>query len=326
MSIPSSGIPNSLDNMPANELTVHAISLRRPPCQPACLQLKLNHTTITVFCFPLTSCRGNEATQFRSEIEDLEKTYPDGSLPKPLSQYFRVGAHVVIPMMAKIAAIPAVLDAVQSILGPNLLVWSCELFIKEPSTRKIVSWHQDLTYWGMGETDDQMTAWIALSPATPQSGCMKFVAGSHNNRIVAHRDTFHEDNLLSRGQEIAVEVDEASATDIVLQPGQMSLHHGRMFHASGPNSSGDRRIGCAIRYVTPGVKQLVAERDYAMLVRGLRYQTQLDQCCPRRRNLLTVTPWRFMPAFAAINRLRLHKGQNSRSAFMPIPQAGCNLP
>lgn len=230
------------------------------------------------FLFPVDVMPGNEATQFRSEIEDLEKTYPDGSLPKQLSQYFRVGAHVVIPMMAKIAAIPAVLDAVQSILGPNLLVWSCELFIKEPSTRKIVSWHQDLTYWGMGETDDQMTAWIALSPATPQSGCMKFVAGSHNNRIVAHRDTFHEDNLLSRGQEIAVEVDEASATDIVLQPGQMSLHHGRMFHASGPNSSGDRRIGCAIRYVTPSVKQLVAERDYAMLVRG----------CDTERNWINV--------------------------------------
>jgi ectoine hydroxylase-related dioxygenase (phytanoyl-CoA dioxygenase family) len=130
----------------------------------------------------------------------------------------------------------------------------------------------------MGETDDQLTAWIALSPATPQSGCMKFVAGSHNNRIVEHRDTFHEDNLLSRGQEIAVDVDEATATNIVLEPGQMSLHHGRMFHASGPNSSDDRRIGCAIRYVTPDVKQLVAERDYAMLVRG----------CDSERNWINV--------------------------------------
>ncbi len=220
------------------------------------------------FLFPVEVLSAENAASIRSEIETIEQANPEGSLPQPVAQYFRVGAHVVIPIMAEIAKTPAVLDAVQSILGPNLLVWSCELFIKEPKTRKIVSWHQDLTYWGLGETDNQLTAWIALSPATSQSGCMRFVAGSHNNRIVAHRDTFHEDNLLSRGQEIAVDVDEATATDIVLQPGQMSLHHGRMFHASGPNTSDDRRIGCAIRYVTPGVEQLVAERDYAMLVRG----------------------------------------------------------
>ena len=220
------------------------------------------------FLFPVDAMPAAQAACLRSEVEKIEQTFPDGCLPQPVSQYFRVGAHVVIPLMAKIASTPAVLDAVQSILGPNLLVWSCELFIKEPNTRKIVSWHQDLTYWGMGETDDQMTAWIALSPATSRSGCMKFVAGSHKNHIMPHRDTFHEDNLLSRGQEIAVDVDEETATDIVLQPGQMSLHHGRMFHASGPNTSDDRRIGCAIRYVTPGVRQLVAERDYAMLVRG----------------------------------------------------------
>lgn len=230
------------------------------------------------FLFPVDVMPPDKARILRSEIETLEDSYPEGSLPQPISQYFRVGAHVVIPLMAEIARTPAILDAVESILGSNLLVWSCELFIKEPNTRKIVSWHQDLTYWGLGETDDQLTAWIALSPVTQESGCMKFVAGSHNNRLVAHRDTFHQDNLLSRGQEIAVEVDEKTATDIVLQPGQMSLHHGRMFHASGPNSSDDRRIGCAIRYVTPGVKQLVAERDYAMLVRG----------CDSERNWINV--------------------------------------
>ena len=220
------------------------------------------------FLFPIDVMDRAEAAKWRARVEALEADYPDGSLPQPINQYFRINGQVVLPLMAEIARHPAVLDAVQSILGPDLLVWSCELFIKEPNTPKIVSWHQDLTYWGMGETDEQVTAWIALSPATRQSGCMMFVAGSHNNRIVEHRDTFHADNLLSRGQEIAVEVDEKDATDVVLQPGQMSLHHGRMFHASGPNVSDDRRIGCAIRYVTPGVKQLVGERDYAMLVRG----------------------------------------------------------
>ena len=220
------------------------------------------------YLFPLRVMDDAEALARRRQVEALEAAWPDGSLPQPLNQYFRINGQVVLPLLAEIARTPAVLDAVQSILGPDLLVWSCELFIKEPNTPKIVSWHQDLTYWGLGETDEQITAWLALSPATPASGCMKFVAGSHANRIVEHRDTFHADNLLSRGQEIAVEVNEDDASDVILQPGEMSLHHGRMFHASGPNTSGDRRIGCAIRYVTPGVRQLVAERDYAMLVRG----------------------------------------------------------
>ena len=160
------------------------------------------------------------------------------------------------------------------------MLWSAELFIKEAGTAKIVSWHQDLTYWGLGETDDEVTAWLALSEVSRASGCMRFVSGSHHQRIVAHRDTFHADNLLSRGQEIAVEVDEADARFVELHPGQMSLHHGRMFHASGPNVSSDRRIGVALRYVTPGVRQQVAKRDYAMLMRG----------ADRQRNWINVAP------------------------------------
>ncbi len=85
---------------------------------------------------------------------------------------------------------------------------------------------------------------------------------------MAHRDTFADDNLLSRGQEVAVEVNEGEAVPVVLKPGQVSLHHGRMFHASGPNTTDDRRIGMAIRYVTPGVRQIVAARDYALPARG----------------------------------------------------------
>ncbi|WP_284283424.1 phytanoyl-CoA dioxygenase family protein [Mesorhizobium amorphae] len=220
------------------------------------------------YLFPIPVLCRDEAMSYRAEIESLEKTYQEHALGQPLNQFFRTHGHVVIPFMARIAQTKTILDSVQGILGPDLLVWSCELFIKEPNTQKVVSWHQDLTYWGLGETDDLVTAWIALSPATMESGCMKFVAGSHQQRLVAHRDTFHKDNLLSRGQEIAVDVDESESTPVVLKPGEMSLHHGRMFHASGPNVSNDRRIGVAIRYVTPGVRQIVAQRDYAMLVRG----------------------------------------------------------
>ena len=221
------------------------------------------------FLFPIQTVSAKQASSWRAELEAVEAKWLNNGLPKPLNQYRRSASHIVMPLAAEIASHPALLNTMSGILGDDLMVWSCEFFIKEANTTQIVSWHQDLTYWGLGETNDQCTAWLALSPATVASGCMKFVAGSHKNAIVPHTDTFDENNLLSRGQEIAVDVDEDEATAIELQPGQMSLHHGLMFHGSGPNTSADRRIGVAIRYVNPNAIQQVADRDYAMLVRGL---------------------------------------------------------
>jgi len=208
------------------------------------------------------------AQQLRAEIEAHEALHPSRGLKRDIAQYQRVNAHVVMETARRVAAERQILDAVESLLGPDLMVWSCEYFIKEPHTTKVVSWHQDLTYWGMDGSDHEVTAWIALSPATEASGCMRFVPGSHGQAIVPHRDTFAEDNLLSRGQEIAVEVDEADAVVAALNPGQMSLHHGRLFHASGPNVTDDRRIGLVVRYIRPDTPSTGAGRDYAMLVRG----------------------------------------------------------
>lgn len=208
------------------------------------------------------------AKRLRAEVETLEREHADGAGGHSLGQFFRVNGQLVIPLLAKIAQTSEILDAVQGVLGPNLLVWSVELFIKEPGDEKIVSWHQDITYWGMGETDEEVTAWLALSDVSVQAGCMRFIPGSHRNGIVDHHDTFAGANLLSRGQEIAG-IDENLAEPGPLKPGEMSLHHGRCFHASAPNRSDDRRIGVAIRYVTPEVRQPDMSRDYAMLVRGM---------------------------------------------------------
>ncbi len=225
------------------------------------------------YLFPLSAMDAARAANFRERLESLETKYATKGPHRDLNQYFRVNAHLVLPMAIELARTPAILDTMESILGPDILVWSTEFFIKEAHTHKIVSWHQDMTYWGLGEeadgdTEHLASAWIALSPATVESGCMKFVAGSHKEAIKPHNDTFDEDNLLSRGQEMAVEVDPKDEVNIELQPGEFSIHHGRMFHASGPNTSEDRRIGCVVRYVTPDVKQLVGNRDYAILMRG----------------------------------------------------------
>jgi non-haem Fe2+, alpha-ketoglutarate-dependent halogenase len=169
--------------------------------------------------------------------------------------------------VAELAAHSNVLDAVEAVMGKDILVWGCSLFIKEPGQGTYVSWHQDSTYWGLSKPD-VVTAWIALSPASAETGCMKMMPGTHKWDQLEHVDTLAEKNLLTRGQEIAVDVDEDKAVTLALAPGQMSLHNIRTVHASGPNTGTERRIGVAVRYIAPHVKQLNAPDDSAWLVRG----------------------------------------------------------
>ena len=178
---------------------------------------------------------------------------------------------------------PSIVDAAEDVLGPNLLCWTTNFFIKEANSPGFVSWHQDAFYWGLSK-DEVMTAWVALSPANLQSGCMKFVPGSQTQDHLQHVDTFHKDNLLSRGQEIAVKVDSEKTVDCILNPGEMSLHHVKVVHGSEPNRSNDRRIGLAIRYIPTDVRQLKV-RDSATLVRGIDRDGNFDHEPRPKRDL-----------------------------------------
>lgn len=232
------------------------------------------------FLCPIDVLSADEAAENRQALESLEHEF-DGKLPKPVGQYLRSASHLSTDVPVRIASDPRILDKVESILGPDILMWGCEYFIKEANSTQIVSWHQDLTYWGMDGSDHEVTAWVALSPATSESGCMRFVPGSHKESLVPHEDTLAANNLLSRGQEIAVEVDEEDAINAALQPGQMSLHHGRLFHASGPNTSNDRRIGLVIRYIRPDTPSTGKRKDFAMMMRGIdRFGTRLHVLPP----------------------------------------------
>ena len=221
------------------------------------------------FLFPLDVFDKARVAHILGELEHARMVAREKGLEPELTKLLRANTHYLLPFVNEVARASQLLDRVESILGPDILLWSAEFFIKGAHTDKIVSWHQDLTYWGLGETNDEMTAWLALSEVNVESGCMRFVPGSHHQQILPHRDTFDASNLLSRGQEVAVDVDESDAVNVILQPGQVSFHHGRMFHASGPNRSAHDRIGLVFRFVTPQVKQLVAKRDYAMLLRGI---------------------------------------------------------
>lgn len=213
------------------------------------------------YTLPVRAISEAEAADCRARLEAHEAA--SGPLPKQMTQK----PHLLFRWAADLARHPRVLDAVEDLIGPDILCWASTFFIKEPHSPSFISYHQDLTYWGL-DPADVVTAWIALAPATIESGAMRFLPGSHTTDVLPHVDTFQPDNLLTRGQEVAVAVDESRLVDAVLAPGEMSLHHVKLVHGSMPNRSADRRIGFAVRYIPPTVRQVAGAQDSAMLVRG----------------------------------------------------------
>jgi non-heme Fe2+,alpha-ketoglutarate-dependent halogenase len=211
---------------------------------------------------PVRAISTAEAASLRTHLETHEAGA--GRLAGPLRQK----SHLLFTWLNELIRDDRILDAVEDVIGPDILCWGSSFFIKEPRNTAFVSWHQDSTYWGL-DPADVVTAWIAFSDSTPENGAMRVIPGSHKLDQVPHRDTFAPENLLSRGQEIMVKVDERQAVTLALQAGEMSLHHVRLIHGSEPNPSGLRRIGYAIRYIPTYVRQVAGAHDTATLVRGV---------------------------------------------------------
>lgn len=211
------------------------------------------------FLFPVEVFSPEVAAAYRARMEALEAVH--GAMKYAMKPY------LTVTMADEIAHDETLLDAVEDLIGPNLLVWDGAFINKEPHSDIYVSWHQDLTYWGIGPPEEIVSVWLALSPVSRKNGGMRMVPGSHHGAL-KHEDRFGDDNLLSRGQTLAGDIDEASVVDITLAPGQMSLHHGLVVHASNPNHSGQRRIGLNFQFITPAVRQGEMTGDSAMLVRG----------------------------------------------------------
>lgn len=208
------------------------------------------------FCSPVDVMTEAEAEGLRVRLEAVEKEHPEVLAPSE-----RNNAHLVLSAIDEIAHHPGILDAVEDVLGPDILVFGSVLFAKEPHSPGFVSWHQDATYMGLSPHVG-VTAWVALSPSTPESGCMRMLPGTHKDGIRDHVDTFGDDNILTRGQEIDIgdTDDESRAVDLVLRPGQMSLHHCRTIHSSRPNKADYRRIGVVIQsYIPHHVHQTIGD-------------------------------------------------------------------
>jgi non-haem Fe2+, alpha-ketoglutarate-dependent halogenase len=213
------------------------------------------------FLSPVRVMTADDARRFRRALEAHE-----AKTGQPLQGNWRHKTHLLFTWADELVHHPKVLDAVEDVIGPDILCWTTNFFIKEADSPGFVSWHQDSTYWGL-EPHDVITAWVAFTDVTRENGYMQVIPGSHLIDQLPHVDTFHRDNLLSRGQEIAVEVDRTKAVGLPMGAGEMSLHHIKLVHGSDANRTGDRRIGLAIRYIPTYVRQTKV-RDSAMLVRG----------------------------------------------------------
>lgn len=217
------------------------------------------------YFYPLDAMTPGQAAEYRSEFGSLQGALEKSGIGRggQLNQ-----VHSVLRFVNEIVHNERILDAVEAVIGPDILVWGSTFFIKEPRTTGFVSWHQDLRYWGLKDEDAMVSAWLALGPVNKSNGCMQFVPASHNDGLLPHKDNFDADNFLYRGQEAQVDINEADVVHVELEPGQFSLHHGFLLHASPANHSNIRRWGLTINYIAAHNQQVVADHDFAMLVRG----------------------------------------------------------
>jgi len=213
------------------------------------------------FVSPIRVMSEDEACSIKLKIEEAEKEFP-----QEFNSENRNNLHLIFSFLDELAHNRIIVDAVQDLLGPDISLWASVMFSKDPATEHFVSWHQDATYMGMNSSDF-LTPWIALTQSNIEMGCMTMIPGSHKQKIRKHEDTFAENNILTRGQ-VVKDVDKSKLVDLILKPGEMSIHHGAVIHGSKPNKSKHRRIGFALQsYMPPQVEQIIGKNMW-MHIRG----------------------------------------------------------
>ena len=213
------------------------------------------------YVFPFDCLTTAEAAEVRSKIEAYESTV-EGDIGMNL----RVKVHTAFTWLNDIAHHPRILDAVEDIIGPNILLYLSTFWFKEPNDGRFVSWHQDSAYYGL-DPHDVITLWLAFTDANTSNGCVRIVPRTHLGQEYVHTETYHEDNLLARGQSIN-DIDASTAVDLELKAGQFSMHHERLVHGSAPNASNDRRLGMSFTFLPTRVRCNLEGRT-ALLMRGV---------------------------------------------------------
>jgi non-heme Fe2+,alpha-ketoglutarate-dependent halogenase len=195
--------------------------------------------------FPVAVLPAARVSELRRSFEALEASLTRNPMPMRWT-------NLCFPWAYELTLDSGVLDAVEALLGPDIIVMGSIILCKHPGHGAYVGWHQDGVYSGT-EAAPTVSAWIALADSTQANGCMRVIPATHN-KLLEHRDVSDCANLLRAGRVLAEAVDEEQAVDVELRAGEMSLHHDRIVHGSGPNRGDDKRIGFVVRYTTPAAQ------------------------------------------------------------------------
>ena len=213
------------------------------------------------YVFPFRAMSAEEAAECRTRIERYEKLVGHDA-----NRTLKIKGNLAFPWLMDLARNPRILDAVEDLIGPNILLFGASIFAKDGRDPRYVSWHQDSAYFGL-DPHEEVTAWVAFTESTVEKGCLKVMPRTHLGPDLHHVETYAKDNMLARGQSIEG-LDENRAVCLELKPGEFSLHQERTAHASAPNRSADRRIGFAFFYIPTHVRSTTGRRR-ATLVRGI---------------------------------------------------------
>jgi phytanoyl-CoA dioxygenase PhyH len=222
------------------------------------------------FVFPVEAFSADEARHYLEQLERFEREegrqFGKGHNFKP---------HLLFRWVDEIVHHQAVLDAVEDLIGPDIRLFHLSVWPKNAQDAAFVSWHQDATYFGL-EPPVQVTAWVALTDAPVEAGCMEVVPGSHRWGQLHHGQSDSPNNLLSRGQTVTGDFKRQDTAFMAVKAGQMSLHHTHLVHRSGPNRTNHRRIGLGISYIPTSARCRCTTRLSAMLVRGVDHYAHFD--------------------------------------------------
>jgi hypothetical protein len=246
------------------------------------------------FVFPIDVLSSDEVRSLRTELESWER-----ERGAPIDFPEKSKSYLLFDWADRLVHHPKILDAVEDVIGPDILVYHSTLFLKEARTPAFVRWHQDSTYFYL-EPHLHVTAWVALSDATVQAGCMQMLPGSHRWGAFEHDDQPGPHNMIRRGQGISGRFDQTQGVFTPVMAGQMSLHHTDVVHASGANDSDDRRIGLAVSFIPATVRPVGAVRPSALCVRGRDHGHFL----PEQRLTQALSPQAFEAHSEALARFR----------------------
>jgi phytanoyl-CoA hydroxylase len=163
------------------------------------------------------------------------------------------------PFWVRLVSDDRLLDIAELFVGPDIALFASHYISKPAYSGQPVLWHQDGSFWPL-EPMAVVTLWLAVDRSAPENGCVRVVPGSHEWDLAAMREAGEVDNVL--GKEIAVDVDESAAVDIVLEPGDVEVHHPNIVHGSNANTSPRRRCGLTIRYIPTSTRITDPESPY----------------------------------------------------------------